>query len=135
MTRRGLLIGILAASAIQAHAAQNLPEELVGEWATEKSEFNRGALAKGVAIYLWPQGAGALIGAPPPVGAMGPATYDAITRTLTLRLMQQGRDPATCDFIYDHRAKTLTAQDAECGPDVFKRRRDSVPDYVPRMLR
>jgi len=135
MTRRCLLIGILAASAIRADAADSLPTDLVGEWVTEKTEFTQDVLSRGAALYLTVRGVGALLGAPPPVGAMGPATYDARTRTLTLRLIERGQDKAICDFIYDPRAKTLRAEAPECGREIFKRRRDYVPDYVLRMLR
>jgi len=135
MIRRWLLISILAAWAIHAEAADSLPTDLVGEWATEKSEFSRGALSKGAAIYLTAQGVGALIGAPPPIGALGPATYDAKTRMLTLRLTEHGQVMATCGFIYDPKLKILKGQGTECGADVFKRRRDDVPDYILKMLK
>ena len=81
MTRRLLLLGVFAAWATHAAAADSLPTELVGEWATAKSEFNHGgALSNGAALYLTAQGVGALIGAPPPIGAQGPATYDPKTQ-------------------------------------------------------
>ena len=135
MTRCRFLISILAAWAIQANAADSLPTELVGEWATEQSEFSRSALSKGAAIYLTAQGVGALIGAPPPIGALGPATYDPKTRTLTLRLTERGQVMATCGFIYDSKLRTLKGQGTECGTDVFKRRRNDVPDYILKMLK
>jgi len=135
MTRRLLLISIIAVWAVHADAADSLPSNLVGEWATEKSEFSRGALSSAAALYLTTQGVGALIGAPPPIGAIGPAMYDAKTRTLTLRLTEHDQVMATCAFIYDAHMKTLTGQGMECGSDVFTRRRDAVPDYILRMLK
>jgi hypothetical protein len=124
MRTRLLLVSIIAAWAAYANAVDNIPADLAGEWATEKSEFSRGALSKGAAMYLTAQGVGALIGAPPPVGAQGPAMYAAKTRMLTLRLTEQGQVRATCRFIYDPYVKTLKGHGPECGTDIFKRRGD-----------
>src|SRR5262245_40053364 len=122
MKTRVLLVSIIAVWAAQAAAADNIPPELVGEWATEKSEFSGGALSKGAAMYLTRQGVGALIGAPPPIGVKGPATYDAKTQVLTVRLTEQELVRATCRFIYDQSVKTLKGQGTECGTDIFRRR-------------
>jgi hypothetical protein len=135
MKTRLLLVTIIAAWAAYANAADNIPADLVGEWATERSEFSRGALSKGAAMYLTAQGVGALIGAPPPIGAQGPATYDAKTRMLTLRLTEQEQVRATCRFIYDPNVKTLKGHGTECGTDIFKRRGDRVPEYIFKMLK
>jgi hypothetical protein len=135
MTKRFLLFAMLAAWATFAVAADSLPRELVGEWATAESEFSYGALSSGAALYLTPQGVGALIGAPPPIGAQGPATYDSKTQRLMLRLTENGQVMATCGFIYDPGAKLLRGEGAACGPNVYKRRRDSVPEYIRKMLK
>jgi hypothetical protein len=135
MRRRLVFLAIFAVWAAHAAGADSLPTELVGEWATAKSEFNHGgAFSSGAALYLTVQGVGAL-GAPPPIGAQGPATYDAKTQRLTLRLTEQGQVMATCRFIYDPSAKLLRSDGADCGPNVFERRRASVPDYIRRMLK
>src|SRR5262249_24684173 len=110
MTRRWLLVSLLAAWATPAAACDSLPRELVGEWATARSEVSQGALTRGAAIHLMPRGVGVMIGAPPPIGAQGPVTYDAGTRTLTLRLTERGQDRAVCDFAYDAKAQTLRAE-------------------------
>lgn len=52
-----------------------------------------------------------------------------------MQLTEQGRVMATCGFIYDPSAKILKGEGAECGPDVFKRRRDSVPEYIRKMMK
>ena len=130
MSARQWLLIILAAWVIRADAADSLPTDLVGEWATEKSEFYQDVLSRGVAMYLTAHGIGALVGAPPLVAAMGPATYDAKTRALTLRLAK-----GTCEFIHDPKAKTFKAQAPECGTEVLKRRRDYLPDHIVRILR
>ena len=126
---------MLAAWTTSAAAADSLPPALVGEWATAESEFSRGALSSGAALYLTAQGVGALIGAPPPIGAQGPATYDAKTQRLTLRLIDNGQVMATCGFIYDPSSKVLRGDGVACGPNVFKRRQDSVPEYIRKMLK
>ena len=135
MIRRWLLISFLAAWAIHAAGADTLPTDLVGEWAAESSEFSRGALSKGAALYLTAQGVGALIGAPPPIGSLASATYDAKTRLLTLRLTEHGQVMATCGFIYDPKLKILKGQGPECDTSVYKRRRADVPEYILKMLK
>jgi hypothetical protein len=126
---------MLAAWTTVAVAADRLPMELVGEWAMAGSTFSGGALSSGAALYVTAQGVGALIGAPPPIGAQGPATYDSKTQRLTLRRTENGQVMATCGFIYDPAAKLLRGEGAACGPNVYERRRDSVPEYIGNMLK
>jgi len=106
----------------------------VGEWATDASVFRGGALHQGLSMYLKADGVGALIAAPPPIGARGPASYDPKTRLLTLRLSEHGQPVATCAFVHDASRTTLTAQEGACGNEVFRRRRARVPDHILKML-
>ena len=53
-------------------------------------------------MYLTAQGVDALIGAPPPIGTQGLATYDAKTRMLTLRLTEQDQLKAIADRHHFH---------------------------------
>jgi hypothetical protein len=128
---------VLIASALvlgAAHAREGLPGELVGEWATDASVFRGGALREGLVMYLTAGGVGALIAAPPPIGAQGPASYDPKTRVLTITLSEQGRPVATCAFAYDANAATLRAQGGACGQELYRRRREQVPDHISRTL-
>jgi hypothetical protein len=118
-----------------AHAADGLPADLVGEWTTDSSVFRAGALHEGLAMYLTADGVGALIAAPPPIGAQGPASYDPKTRILTLRLSEQGRSVATCAFAHDGSTATLRAQGGACGQELYRRRRDRVPDHIAKTLK
>jgi hypothetical protein len=86
-------------------------------------------------LYLTAQGVGALIAAPPPIGALASAAYDAKIRMLTVRLTEHGSVMATCGFIYDPKLKILKSQGTECGAEVYKRRRDDVPEYILKMLK
>ena len=130
---RLLLIGALIASVVDA--ADVLPADLVGEWATDASVFRGGALHQGLAMYLTVDGGGALIAAPPPIGARGPARYDAKARLLTLALSEHGQPVATCAFVHDRSATTLKAQEGACGNEIFRRRRDRVPEHILKTLR
>jgi hypothetical protein len=130
--------GLLIASApvvSMAHAGGGLPGELVGEWATDASVFRADALREGLAMYLTAEGVGMLIAAPPPIGAHGSASYDSKTHVLTLRLREQGRPVATCAFRHDAGAVTLRAQGGACGEELYRRRRDRVPDHISRTLK
>jgi hypothetical protein len=129
--------GILVASALVvsgARAGEELPGELVGEWATDASVLRGGALREGFAMYLTAGGVGALIAAPPTIGAQGPASYDPKTRILTITLSEQGRPVATCAFAHDASAATLKAQGGACGHELYRRRREQVPDHISRTL-
>jgi hypothetical protein len=132
-TGRLVLVSVLLAS--MAHAAEGFPTALVGEWTTDASAFRDGALHEGLAMYLNANGVGALIAAPPTIGAQGPASYDAKTGILTLRLRERGQPVATCAFLHDVGATTLRAQGGECGQEVYRRRRDHVPEHILPLLK
>jgi hypothetical protein len=128
---------VLLASALgvcATQAGEGLPGELVGEWATDASVFRGEALREGLAMYLTARGVGVLIAAPPPIGAQGPARYDPKARVLTITLSEPGRPVATCDFAHDASAMTLRAQGGACGHELYRRRRDRVPDHISKTL-
>src|ERR1051325_10581458 len=89
-----LLLFVLA-SALSLHtfAADTIPPELVGEWASPDAKFSRELLTKGGALYLSTNGFAAMFGAPPPIGMAGTATYDPKTFTLTFDLRDRGTPP------------------------------------------
>lgn len=59
-----VIAGLLCLSTVYA---QELPEQLVGVWATEGSVFEQEKLIGGEALYLDRNGLGAMVGAPLPV--------------------------------------------------------------------
>jgi hypothetical protein len=62
----------------------------------------------------------------------GTATYDSTAHSLTVTLLDDengGRPRQTLAFAHDIRAQTLTVVLGK-APEVFKRRRDQVPDTV-----
>ena len=109
---------------------QTIPTELVGEWASEASEFNGGPISKGTAVYVGTNGFAAIISAPPPIGAKGSATYNAKKRVLTITMINDGKQIGPYDFTYDRKSKTLRSRKGEFGNEPFARRRDRIPKHV-----
>ncbi|HYC71868.1 MAG TPA: hypothetical protein VEB66_11715 [Opitutaceae bacterium] len=123
-------LGCLLASVLQA---EPLPAEIVGEWAAPGSRFGRGALTRGSALYLAGDGTAVLLGAPPPIGIRGQATYDPSTRRLTIALFDDdngGRVRDTTVFIHDPRRQSLAALTDATGKNAFRRRRPAVPEEI-----
>lgn len=105
-----LVVPAYAAYAAPALTPGKLPPELVGEWATAKSQFARGAIATGSVVYLVADGTVAFIGAPPPIGIRGISVYDPAAHTLTVTLLDDedgGRPRQTLVFTHDTRARLL----------------------------
>jgi hypothetical protein len=111
-------------------AASEIPLELIGEWATSQTEFERGAVSKGTAIYVRAEGIGMIISAPPPIGAKGAATFDKEKRLLTMKMSEGGKSMGVFQFLYDPKKKTLKSSTGAAGNTVFSRRRDRVPKHV-----
>jgi hypothetical protein len=121
-----------AAYAAPASTPGKIPPELVGEWATAKSQFARDAIMTGSVVYLLADGTVAFIGAPPPIGIRGISVYDPAAHTLTVTLLDDedgGRPRQTLVFTHDPRAKTLAVLLGKTA-EVFNRRRDQVPDFI-----
>lgn len=104
----------------------------MGEWATPKSRFSRDLLTSGSALYLLPDGMAGFIGAPPPIGVRGEATYDPQALELSVTLLDDdsgGRPVQTLTLSYHPGRKTLTPTSGEFK-DPFKRRKGLVPDSI-----
>jgi hypothetical protein len=123
---------------VKSHADSRpatIPPELVGEWVSPGAEFDGDYLKRGGALYLDSNGFAAIVGAPPPIGMVGTATYDAKTFTLRLDLHDRGSPPMvrTMEITYDPKAKTLTT---EAKPDdgvekgTFTHRRKEISQWI-----
>jgi len=78
-----------------ASTSGKIPPELVDEWATSKSEFARGAITSGSAVYLTGDGTALFIGAAPPIGIRGIAVYDSLAHSLTVTMLDDDDGGAT----------------------------------------
>lgn len=107
--------------------ADQIPPELVGVWASRGAKFTRGAINQGSTVYLSGNGSAAFIVAPPPIGAVGRATYNPKTFTLRLTFTESGKVMRTETLMYNPRAKSLTGP----GPDEnYTRRQSQVPLHI-----
>jgi hypothetical protein len=87
-------------SIASTHAADVIPQNLVGIWATEASVLRGSALSEGIAIYLGKDGAGAIVSAPPAIGVRIAATYNPQTRIIDFKIAEAGqaRDPGKMEY-------------------------------------
>ena len=110
-----------------------LPQELVGVWASPGAKFRDEVLAEGGVIYLGTDGFAYLIGAPPPIGMVGTATYDSDASTLVLDLHDNGVPPERLKVTvaYNPKTKTLTTKASDDIEEVtFSRHRNELPKWV-----
>jgi YD repeat-containing protein len=110
------------------HTADAFPRQLVGIWATAKSEFRGEALTKGQALYLYVDGVGAIVGGPPPIGVRIEATYDANSNKLSITMTDGGKTRSGT-FIYDAARKIIVDNGVE-----YHQRADHVSAAVRKQL-
>jgi hypothetical protein len=126
-----LLLVLVSALRFEALAADVIPPELVGEWVTPDTKFSREVIMKGGAVYLSSTGFAAVVGAPPPIGMVGTATFDTNTSVLTLHLHDSGNLRVTNKIVYDAKAKKLTGEADRSGEKgAFTRRQKKIPKWV-----
>ncbi|MBU2881386.1 hypothetical protein KO525_03720 [Psychrosphaera sp. B3R10] len=74
-----LILFITSCSSI---SQKNMPNYLVGIWASEDVEFRGQFLVKGVAIYLTESGTGAMLAGPPAIGRRIETNYDPVSKII-----------------------------------------------------
>jgi hypothetical protein len=89
-------------------AAEPIPTELVGVWATDIAKMRGYALFEGQAIYLKSDGSGALIGGPPPIGFKITAAFDPATSELEITAHEGQQRAIVGKLKYDPNSKTLS---------------------------
>ena len=128
--RKAFLILLFAAFVFRTIGADTIPPELIGEWATEQSQFDGDALTNGIAVYLNTNGA-AIFAAPPPAGKKWHATYDVTNRVLSMSIDPQPGSglthTLTFRFKYDPKTKSLIPNNG-LTQSILKHRRDHVPN-------
>ncbi|MGL5001334.1 MAG: hypothetical protein ACRDAM_00160 [Casimicrobium sp.] len=85
---------------VSVHAADVIPQNLVGVWATDASVMRGSTLSEGTAVYLGKDGAGAIVGGPPTIGIRIAATYNAQTRIIDFKIAEAGqaREPGKMEY-------------------------------------
>lgn len=132
---------LLALAAVPARGAE-LPEALVGVWASAESEFEDGRLVGGVALYVMKTGKAALVGAPLPVGrcadgrlctpivgALATLSYDPETHRLAIRQQAQ-----TLSATHELAPGTISWEATPGQPVRLQRRSATLPAAVETLL-
>jgi hypothetical protein len=131
ITRISLVVA-LAIYASGALAADKIPPELVGVWATDSAVLKGQLLFEGQAMYLGPDGVGAIVGGPPPIGFKIIATFNAQTNTIEFDAYEGKQRGPHGSVIFD--AKSRTIDFGAPKHDQLRRRFDTFPDETKRAL-
>lgn len=133
MIKLPVAIGIaLAAFAGAALAADPIPPQLVGVWASDGAVLKGQLLFEGQAIYLGADGVGAIVGGPPPIGFKIVATFDAQTNELGF-VGYEGTTPGPHHSLtFDPASGTFDLGGPKHGR--LHRRFDTFPDETKRAL-
>lgn len=128
-----LVLLFLAASSLQAYAADAIPKDLAGEWRNSKSKT---AFA---VLYLLPDGRGGFAGfnEGDAIGDKITATYDSRQHRLTITTTSapKGAKGQTYRFDYDSTTKTLTGSKSVWGAKPFHRVSPQVSEIDAEGLR
>lgn len=133
---------VIMLCALSAEAADVLPAQCVGVWATEDSVFNGSALIGGTAIYLDSNGDGAIVGAPLPVQMCGErycapiigvkihATMDSDGSTIRASVSDYGDKKIDLKIAYDAVTRVLTMPSKNEKVQRLLRREAMLPDEI-----
>ena len=69
----------------------SLPKGLVGIWATDNSILQGQHLVEGEALYLGPDGVGAIVGGPSAIGIKVLASFEQTTGTISFDILEHER--------------------------------------------
>jgi len=82
-----LALGFLVGQAVSA----SLPKGLVGIWATDNSILKGQLLVEGEALYLGPDGVGAVVGGPSAIAIKVLASFEQTTGTISFDILEHER--------------------------------------------
>lgn len=130
-----LLLTFLAAGlAFHAVAADTIPSELIGEWASPNTTFKGEILSNGSAVFLGSDGFAAIVARDETdvLGMAGTAAYDPKKFILTLNLHDDSTVRIQVTIVYDPKAKILTGKNwgTSAYTGTFKRRQEKIPKWV-----
>ncbi len=123
---------LLAASANATLAADPIPPQLVGVWATDGAVLKGQALFEGQALYLGADGTGALVGGPPPIGFRIVARFDAQTNQLEFDAYEGTQRGPHSALAVDPKAGTIDLGAPK--HQLLHRRFDSFPEETRKAL-
>jgi len=89
------------------HAADAIPLNLVGVWATDKAVLRGPYLMEGQALYLGSDGVGAFVGGPPPIAFKIIATFDPTTNNIDFDIYEGKQRHSHGSLAYDPAKETI----------------------------
>ena len=133
MNRTRSAIGIAFATfACVVQAADQIPADLVGVWATDGAVLKGQLLFEGEAMYLGADGVGAIVGGPPPIGFKIVATFNSQTNELGLDAYEGTKRGPHSSFIFDPKSRTIDLGAPK--HDLLHRRFDTFPNETKSAL-
>jgi hypothetical protein len=128
MKRIALAIALFVAS-LQVFAADEIPSNLVGVWATERSVLRGDLIYEGLAVYLGSDGVGAMVGGPPPIGVRIVFAYDPNVKAIAYQMTEHGKTVRAGSMLYDPVAQVILVD-----KEKLRRRFDQLSDSTRRAL-
>ena len=128
-TAIGVALTIFASATL---AADQIPPDLVGVWATDGSVLKGQLLFEGRAMYLGADGVGAIVGGPPPIGFKIVATFDAQNNELELDAYEGAKRGPHSSFTFDPKSRTFDLGAPKHA--LLHRKFDAFPDETKNAL-
>ena len=132
--KRHLLVAaaMLGAMTTGATAAEPIPADLVGVWASDSAVLKGSLLFEGQALYLGADGVGALVGGPPPIGIKIQAVFNSATNSLHFDLIEHGKVIGHGSASYDPSQKVIDSGGAR--HELLRRRSSELTDETKKAL-
>lgn len=131
VTRTSLSVALVICAGA-AFAAEPIPQELVGVWATDGAVLKGQLLSEGQAMYLGADGVGAIVGGPPPIGFKIIATFNEQKNTLQFDAYEGKQRGPHGSVTFDPKSKTMDFGAPK--HEKLHRRFDTFPDETKRAL-
>ena len=127
------ILVVLAGLFLTAQAnADPLPKGLVGVWATDNSVLRGQVLLEGEALYLGPDGAGAIVRGAPTIGVKVLASFQPATGTISFDVFQHETVVGHGAAVYDARHDSVSFGDP--AHPLFHRRFENVAPEILEAL-
>jgi opacity protein-like surface antigen len=127
--KRFLFAAALFFAALRAIAAEVVPADLVGVWATDRSDLRGALVFEGLAVYLGADGVGAIVGGPPPIGVRIVFSYNPDKKAIEYQATEGQKTGPVGSIAYDSAQQVI-----RLDKDTLRRRFDQLTDPTRKAL-